>query len=384
MLALNNKPKRHILGAIAAAAMLGAAFPGLCATATLYSSNKLTGTSNAVLCNGDIYVALTEEGGTWSGYPDGNRPGNMLKLLIGNKATNVDTSGMADVAAASSIACDSLNQVHLAWQKWAGFSYAFDSPYQVFNGKTAAESSMIFEDANWGWFTTLGVDSQNKAHVIQFGHAGYFLNYSTNESGEWVNDDISGMGIYYADPTLAVDSADQSHVMAFSTTGTPNLLLHWAQDESGNWSKENVAKDAAGLGNIVFDPRDKSTIYAVYYTTNKTVNLLKKSNGTWSSKQVGKTTIPNVGHMLSMALSPDGKPYIALLADNKDVRLYTTDKSSGDWVYYALGKFVQPTTVSRVEGKAPTVLFGSGGPIVIYNAGDKIVKATLKGVTPVR
>lgn len=366
---------------IVACVVLCATTPAFSSGTTLYSSNKLSGISNAVLCNGDTYVAFTEEAGVWSGYPDGNVSGNNLKLLAGKKVVNVDKSGMPDVAGASSIACDSLNQVHLAYQKWAGFSYAFASPYFVFNGSNTVSNNSIFENANWGWFTTLDVDSRNKAHVIQFAHSGYFLNYSTNAGGNWINDDISGSGTYYGSPTIAVDSADRSHVMAFSTTGTANVLRHWHEDESGNWSQENVAQDAAGLGNLVFDPRVKDTAYAVYLTTGDEVMLLTMADGVWSKEQVGVEKLPNVQHMMSVAISLEGKLYIVVVVDNRDVRLYTKD--TGGWIYYPIGKYAPPANV-RVVNKAPTILFGSGGPVVVYNAGTKIVKATLNGVKLVR
>jgi hypothetical protein len=341
----------------------------------LYSSKNLSGISNAVLCNGDIQVAFSEEVGHPADYPDASKFSN-LKLLTGNKAQSVDASGFADVAAASSLGCDSLNRVHLAYQKWAGFSYAFDSPYIVFKDGKVVENQLIFDDANWGWHTSLDLDSDNKAHVIQFGHAGYFLNYSTNASKIWTNDDISGSGIYYGYPSIAVDSTNNSHVIAFATES--HALSHWFEERANSWSSEQIATDAASVGNLIFDPRATNVAYSIYITTKGEVILLTQKDGVWSKEKIATGTAEDIGNMIGVAVSPKGQIY-ATVQNKAEVRLYT--KLKDKWVYYTVGIYTKPSNVSRILSKPPSILFGNGGAIVVYSSGNKIMKATLDGLT---
>ena len=190
----------------------------------LYQSPTLSSISNAVLCDGSLYVAFAKDPKHPSGYPDGNSSFGNLFLLVNKTAVAVDSSGFVAEQASSSIQCDSTNKVHLAYQKWAGFSYAFDSPYMIYSGSKRISTAAVFNDANWGYYTGLALDSSDKAHTIQFGHAGYFLNYSDNMAGSWQNDNISGFGTYYHYPTIAIDSSDKAHLMTSQLSAD---TAHW-------------------------------------------------------------------------------------------------------------------------------------------------------------
>lgn len=365
------KPLRSAISLI----LLTAAINAQADNTVLYTSPTLSSISNAVLCDGGVYLTFAKDPRHPSGYPDANASFGNLFLLVNKTAVSVDSSGFVPEQASASIQCDSTNKVHLAYQKWAGFSYAFDSPYMIYSGTKRVSTASIFNGANWGYYTGLALDRADKAHTIQFAHAGYFLNYSDNTTGLWKNDNISGYGTYYHYPTIAIDPSNELHLMTSQLSadyGTLGLMQHWYQDASGTWQNETVVSDSRGHSNLAFS--DAGTPYDAYVDASGVIKLVNKINDVWQSEPVGTFTGVR-GDGLSVALSPNGQVYIAA-ADKTSLRLYT--KINGSWQYYLLNaNFATPA----IQSKPPSILFGNGGPIVIYNDATRIFKATLRGVT---
>ena len=148
-------------------------------------------------------------------------------------------------------------------------------------------------------------------------------------------------------------------------------MQHWYQNDAGTWQNETVVSDSRGHSNLAFS--DDGTPYGAYIDVGDTLKLVTKSD-LWQSEIVG--TFSGVrGDGISVALSPKGQVYIAA-ASKTSLRLYT--KINGHWKYYVLNaNFVTPA----IQSKPPSILFGSGGPIVIYNDATKIFRATLKGLS---
>jgi len=195
---------------------------------TLFENSDLTGISNAKMINGKVVVGFAETGIPKDGYPT-DQKWYSLYLLNGDHNVAIDDSGL--VVNANELSIAELNgKITLAYQQPTGHSYGFDSPYKVFDGDNLVTDQLIFTNANWGCCSSLGIDSNGKAHVIQFAHAGYFLNYSTNESGSWVNDNISGYGTYYHYPKLTIDKNDAVHLITSQLSadyGTKGKMQHW-------------------------------------------------------------------------------------------------------------------------------------------------------------
>ncbi|MCF7998493.1 MAG: LamG domain-containing protein [Methylovulum sp.] len=342
----------------------------------LYQSDTLASISNAISCNGNTYVSFTKDPRRPSGYPDNDSSFGNLFLLVNQTAVSVDSSGVVAPQASASIQCDSTNRVHLAYAKWAGFSYAFNSPYMIFSGSSLVSTASIFNNANWGYYTGLVLDNSDKARTIQFGHAGYFLNYSQNTTGAWVNSNISGYSTYYNYPVIALDSNNKSHLLTsqlWGSYGTLGLMQHWYQNTNNAWQVETVISDSRGHSNLVFS--DSGIPNAAYVNASNEIKLVSKSGSTWQSETVD-TFVGVRGDGISIALSPKGQVYIAAM-DSKTLRLYT--KVNGVWQYYLLNSnFVTPT----IQSKPASILFDNGNPIVIYNDATTIFKATLKSTTP--
>lgn len=141
---------------------------------------------------------------------------------------------------------------------------------------------LIFDNQNWGYYTSLDISSSdNTAHVIQFSHSGYYLNYSTDEGGCWTNSNISGSGTYYHYPTLTVDNVGIPHILTSQLSNNDGTLRHWYINASDVWENETITSDSNGHGNIVFND---NVLYGIYVNQNGELKLIVKENDNWQSE----------------------------------------------------------------------------------------------------
>ena len=253
-------------------------------TTIIYENNNLTGISNAINVNNKVVIGFSEAMGTMSSYPD-NTIWSKLYLLNGSQKITVDDS-YSESAVSYSIVKTNDNKVALAYQKPTGSGYGFDAPFKIFDGSSQTKNEKIFSNANWGFGTSIDIDSQGKIYVIQFGHAGYFLNYSTNQSGSWVNSNISGYSTYYHYPKLTVDNNDKPHIITSQLSGsygTKGKMQHWYKN-GGSWSQETIATDSKDHSRLIFD--GSNNIYAVYIDENNVLKLVSKTGANWQSEVI--------------------------------------------------------------------------------------------------
>ncbi len=343
----------------------------------LYESQNLTGISNAKMIHGKVVVGFGETGISKDGYPT-NQKWYSLYFLDGDKKVAIDDSGL--VVNANELSIAELNgKVAVAYQQPTGQSYGFDSPYRVYGNDALVADKMIFTNANWGCCTSLGFDSHGYAHTIQFGHAGYFLNYSTNKSGSWVNDNISGYSTYYNYPKLTIDHSDNIHVITSQLSanyGIKGLMQHWYK--SGNsWSKETIATDSTGHGKLTVD--SSNTLYGSYVDENDNLKVFhKNSSGDWVSEVVA-SSLNLQGRETRVAISKSGNIYV--VAKNRDGdKLYLFEKNGSSWK--EIYKDENLTKYTNDNSKAPSILFDESGNVILVYADDsKIYEAKLGNAT---
>ena len=116
----------------------------------------------------------------------------------------------------TSLAIDSNDKVHISYLDESG-----DYPKLMYGTDASGSfvSTPIDEIAIWsgnnGASTSLVVDSNNKAHIAYYnGKGGNYVKYATDVSGVWVNTTIAGGGgsssAYH--PSIAIDSVDNVHI----------------------------------------------------------------------------------------------------------------------------------------------------------------------------
>jgi len=338
----------------------------------LFESSSLSGVSKAILYNDEIAMLFTENAGHPQGYPDSSDFSN-LNLLVGESIIAIDDTGRSDCAFSSDLVLTNDNRIAIAYQKWAGYSYAFDSPYKIFDGSSIILDQLIFDDANWGYYTTLDLNiSNNVPHVIQFGHSGYFLNYSTNSNGSWTNTNISGNGIYYSYPTLKLDKYGKPHVLTSQLSNDNGILKHWYINSSNNWESETIASDSNGHGNIEFND---NTVYAIYVNKNGNLILLIKENENWRSEIIDTGFLPEMVYRNErVKVSLTGDIYSVIQTDSK---VFAYKKQETNWQKIEVHSELSLETNYRYGSKPPTILSRSNNIIVVYADKSKIYATTL-------
>jgi len=339
----------------------------------LYENQNLTGISNAKMINDKVVVGFGELGTAKSGYPT-DQNWYSLYMMDGSKKITIDDSTNAVNANGLSIS-NLNNNIAVAYQKPTGSSYGFDSPFKVYSNDVLTTNEMIFTNANWGCCTSIDIDSKGNAHVIQFAHAGYFLNYSTNKSGSWENYNISGYSTYYHYPKLTLDNNDIPHVITSQLNdsyGTKGLMQHWS-NESGNWDKETIATDSNGHGKLIFDKNNN--IYGIYVDINDNLKLISKdSSGNWISEVIANG-LDIRGRETRVAISNENKIYVVAKNNDSD-KIYLFTKNDTQWDKTILNDNLTPTT--NDNSKAPSILFDTNNnPIIIYADDTKIYKYSL-------
>lgn len=341
----------------------------------MYEDENLTGISNAKMINGKIVVGFGELGIPKDGYPT-NQKWYSLYMLNGKDKITIDDS--KNVVNANELSIESLgDNIAVAYQKPTGNNYGFDSPYKVYDkNSNLIKDEMIFKNANWGCCTTIGIDSKGYAHVIQFAHAGYFLNYSTNKSGKWVNENISGYSIYYNYPRITVDKNDIPNIITSQLSeqyGTKGLMQHWWLD-NGNWKKETIATDSTGHGKLIFDK--DNNIYGTYVDTSDNLKLIyKDDSGNWNSEIIA-SGLNLSGKETRVAISKDNKMYV--VAKNKvGDTIYLFVKNEDHWNKRVIDNNLELPT--NDNSRAPSILFGeNNNSIIIYSDDTNIYKYILK------
>jgi len=339
----------------------------------LYENQNLTGISNAKMINGKVVVGFGELGTPKSGYPS-EQNWYSLYMMNGNEKIIIDDSTNATNANGLSIS-NIDNEIAVAYQKPTGSSYGFDSPFKVYTDGSLTTDERIFTNANWGCCTSIDIDSKGYTHVIQFAHAGYFLNYSTNNSGIWANDNISGNSTYYHYPKLTIDKNDIPHIITSQlngTYGTKGLMEHWT-NKSGSWEKETITTDSNGHGKLIFD--NDNNIYGIYVDIDDNLKLVyKDSSGDWINEIIA-SELDLKGRETRVAIGNDDKMYV-VAKNNTEDSIYLFTKNGTHWDKITLDNNLTPTT--NDNSKAPSILFDTNNnPIIIYADDTKIYKYLL-------
>lgn len=339
----------------------------------IYENENLTGISNAKLINDKVVVGFGELGTPKSGYPTEQ---NWYSLYMMNGSEKITIDNSTNAVNANELSISNIdNDIAVAYQKPTGSSYGFDSPFKIYTNSNLTTDEMIFTNSNWGCCTSIDVDSQGNTHVIQFAHSGYFLNYSTNVSGSWINDNISGYSTYYHYPKLTLDKNDIPHIVTSQLNdnyGTKGVMQHWTS-KSGSWDKETIATDSNGHGKLILD--GDNNIYGTYVDTNDNLKLiLKVESDNWSSEIIANG-LDIRGRETRVALSNDNKIYVVAKNNDSD-KVYIFTKNDTQWDTIILNDNLTPTT--NDNSKAPSILFDTNNnPIIIYADDTKIYKYLL-------
>ncbi len=186
-------------------------------------------------------------------------------------------------------------------------------------------TSSVYTSGDSAHYSSIVIDSNDKAHIVFYRDDNSNLMYSTNKSGSWATSSIetsNNVGKYC---NLAIDSNDGLHVSYQYNTGT-SLKYAYKSASSSSWSKTTIDNTGGKFTSIAIDSNDKPHI--AYRDSGGDLGYAEKTGSSWSF-----SSVQSAGDIAftSIAIDSDDHIHIAYYdANNKDMFHFTD--TSGSWV----------------------------------------------------
>ncbi|MCW4005067.1 MAG: hypothetical protein NWF04_00500 [Candidatus Bathyarchaeota archaeon] len=231
------------------------------------------------------------------------------------------------------------------------------------------------DSAYTGLYTSIAVDSYGFPHISYYDNSSRSLQYALGWTDyfsplpmetsatplmaaprwEYETVDSDGVGMY---SSIAIDSSDCPHIAYYNETGG-DLKHAWFDYDYYEWFAETVDSpgDVGLYTSIVIDP-DTDDIHISYYDqTNSAVKYALWNGSSWAVEEV----VDGVEPCTSIALDPDGNPYISFLHLNSGVGEVCYAASDGSsWNYDCL------STANSIGHWSSIIVDDSGCPYISY------------------
>jgi hypothetical protein len=252
----------------------------------------------------------------------------------------------------SSIAIDSSDNVHISYYDGTnGLKYATNSGVNSGEGNCIVYDTSNFDcttvDSNTdvGKYTSIAIDSSDKAHISYYDDDGGALKYATNATGSWVAETVDGSGDVGLHTSIAIDSSDSIHISYYHFT---QGRLKYATGTSGSWATATVdsSGDVGLYTSIAIDSSDYEHI-SYYDWDNGDLRYAINSSGSWVDETVDSSG--DVGLYDSIAIDPSNNVHIGYY-----------DLNNGD-LKYATNATTHTLTVSKAGTGSGTVTSSPAG-----------------------
>ncbi len=184
---------------------------------------------------------------------------------------------------------------------------------------------------NVGFYSSMVLDSNDKAYIVYYDFANNSLKYATDVSGQWVKQTITNPAGHYI--SLAIDSGNNLHVSFYDPINGD--LKYANKPAGGSWAVTTIDSNGnVGLySSIVTD--SNSNIHVSYYDlTNGDLKYVTKTpSGSWSSP----LTIDSagvVGFANSIAVGPSNRVHICYLDISNGSNIILKYVNSTNWTNY--------------------------------------------------
>lgn len=218
-----------------------------------------------------FYNAVEGEKGLWYAT---NKDGSWDASLF--EAT--DTSTFFSVGTDPCLFIDASDNLHLVYTRY--YKDTVGAIMDVVYGNNVG-GTWSFEVAasgsRFGDGTSLGLDSNGKAHISFLDNTDLELHYATNAGGAWVNTTLAtGVEVFYG-TSLAVDTKDKVHIGFYDATYN---AIGYANNAGGSWAFTKVA-DAGAASNLCSLALDKGDgVHMTYFDARSASEGLKYSTNT--------------------------------------------------------------------------------------------------------
>ena len=165
--------------------------------------------------------------------------------------TNVDQG--ANRGCESAIVIDESDNMYIAYQDRSS------SKLKIATDKSGSWDSYLVDTGTSpsnlypGYMTSMAMDQQGQFHIAHQDNKEYDLRYSTGApNSQWTTTIVDATGHTGRDPSIAVDAADQPHIVYHTWSGQ-NLKYATTDPVTANWTVTTLASGGdVGEGNSIF------------------------------------------------------------------------------------------------------------------------------------
>ncbi|MDA8718353.1 Ig domain-containing protein, partial [Candidatus Poseidoniales archaeon] len=186
-------------------------------------------------------------------------------------------------------------------------------------------TSSVYTSGDSAHYSSIVIDTNDKAHIVFYQDDNSNLMYSTNKSGSWATSSIetsNNVGKYC---NLAIDSSNGLHVSYQYNSGNA-LRYAYKSASSASWSTTTIDNTGGKFTSIAIDSNDKPHI--AYRDSGGDLGYAEKTGYSWSFSSVQSA---NDVAFTSIAIDSSDDIHIAYYdANNKDMFHFTD--TSGSWV----------------------------------------------------
>ena len=244
--------------------------------------------------------------------------------------TNVDQG--ANRGCESAIVIDESDHMYIAYQDRSS------SKLKIATDKSGSWDSYLVDTGTSpsnlypGYMTSMAVDQQGQFHIAHQDNKEYDLRYSTGApNSQWTTTIVDATGHTGRDPSIAVDAADQPHIVYHTWSGQ-NLKYATTDPVTGNWTVSTLANSGdVGEGNSIFI--DESGVMHVPFNDDasdvlkyatKSTGLIQTMEMTVQFGQYGSVTGTVVNDTTIVVTTPTA----GQTADTVDLTLWDKDDTS--------------------------------------------------------
>ena len=183
-----------------------------------------------------------------------------------------------------------------------------------------------------GYMTSMAMDQQGQFHIAHHDNKEYDLRYSTGApNSQWTTTIVDATGHSGRDPSIAVDAADQPHIVYHTWSGQ-NLKYATIDPVTGNWTVTTMASAGdVGEGNSIFIDGSGDMHVPFNDGTNDVLKYATKSTGLSQTNEI-RVQFGQFGSVTGTVVDDTtitvSTPVSGLTPDTIDITLWDKDGNS--------------------------------------------------------